>query len=201
MKNKQVELYKKVYNNKEYGNTSIKNLRYLLPQIKKLSPKTLLDYGCGRSKLADRLEESLDLVIYKYDPAINEFSNKPNVSVDLLINIDVLEHIPVTELDAFLTGMSSLSKDAIIVIDTKLAETILENGENAHCTIKSKKEWRLILSKYYDYIEPIKVTRNSRAAFRTWKLTRLEKVKVVFDTFIQVICYHTRKLFSNVSLL
>ena len=166
-----IDQYKQIHATRTYGDTSIKNLRYLRPQVKLLAPKTILDFGCGRSKLVDALGAAVGAQTTRHDPAIPEFSAEPNGKFDLLTNIDVLEHVPEENLDQVVGKMASLCHNAIIVIDTRPAEAVLPNGENAHCTLRTHDWWEQYLRKHFAHVEPIRVTRRSRAAFRTWSLT------------------------------
>lgn len=170
MSESKIDQYRQIHASEKYGDTSIKNLRYLRPQVRTLKPKTILDFGCGQSKLLDVLCESVGASGTRYDPAIPDFSETPTGMHDLLTNIDVLEHVPEDQLDDLIGQMASLCRNAIIVIDTTEAEKTLPNGENAHCTVRPHDWWQKTLSKHFDHVEPIRVTRKSRAAFRTWKL-------------------------------
>ncbi len=166
-----IDQYKQIHATRTYGDTSIKNLRYMRPQVQVLAPKTILDFGCGRSKLVDILGQAAGAEIKRYDPAIPEFSEQPEGVYDLLTNIDVLEHVPEEKLDEVVGHMAKLCRNAIIIIDTVPAEAVLPNGENAHCTLRTHEWWGNYLSKHFKYVEPIRVTRSSRAAFRTWPLS------------------------------
>ena len=105
------------------------------------------------------------------DPAIPELSGEPVGRFDLLINIDVLEHIPENELPALLEKMKGLAREALFIVDTKPASMILPNGENAHCTLHPHSWWKAMLARFFPTLVPIRVARRSRAAFRTWQLS------------------------------
>ncbi|MFH1498877.1 MAG: methyltransferase domain-containing protein [Verrucomicrobiota bacterium] len=173
-----IDQYKQIHATRQYGDTSIKNLRYLRPQVQVLAPATILDFGCGRSKLVDVLGQATGARITRHDPAIPEFSAEPEGTFDLLTNIDVLEHVPEENLDDVVGKMASLCRNAIIVIDTVPAEAVLPNGENAHCTLRTHAWWQQYLSKHFKHVEPIRVTRRSRAAFRTWPLDPAQQSKL-----------------------
>ena len=182
MSESKIDQYKQIHATHKYGDTSIKNLRYLRPQVQILKPKTIIDFGCGRSKLIDVLCNSVGAQGTRYDPAIPEYSKQPAGKHDLLINVDVLEHVPVNQLDDVVGQMASLCEEAIIVIDTREAKAILPNGENAHCTVRSHDWWGDYLSKHFKRLEPIRVTRKSRAAFRTWSLNSKQSMSIKLMT-------------------
>lgn len=192
-----IDQYKQIHATRQYGDTSIKNLRYLRPQVKVLAPKTILDFGCGRSKLVDALGAATGAQTTRHDPAIPEYSAVPEGKFDLLTNIDVLEHVPEPQLDAVVGKMASLCHNAIIVIDTRPAEAVLPNGENAHCTLRSHDWWQQYLGKHFDHVEPIRVTRRSRAAFRTWKLNSAEEKELNSLLFREKVAYLWGRLFGR----
>ena len=160
--------YRQLHASSGYGATSVKNLRFLRPEILLLHPGSILDYGCGKSPLLDRLDLGYPVELLRYDPAIPAIATPPAEPVDLLINVDELEHVPETDLDGVVGHMASLGRNAIIIVDTEPAGTILPNGENAHCTLHSHEWWAGYLGKFFPTLEPIRVKRRRRAAFRTW---------------------------------
>ena len=87
--------------------------------------------------------------LLRYDPAIPKYATKPDKVVDLLINIDVLEHVPEEHLDEVLSDMAASCRDAIIIVDMAPAAKTLPNGENAHCTLHPHPWWHDRLSRYF----------------------------------------------------
>jgi hypothetical protein len=172
-----IGLYQQLHAHAAYGNTSVKNLRFLRPHLTLRQPASLLDYGCGQSRLLEALEMDENVQLTRYDPAIPAFSARPSVAADVLLNIDVLEHVPESELDAVLADMRSLGKDAVIVIDTQPAVQILANGENAHCTLHDAGWWAERLRPYFPVLTPIRVARRGRAAFITWDYSFPQKIR------------------------
>lgn len=190
-----IDQYKEIHATRQYGDTSIKNLRYMRPQVRVLGPATILDYGCGRSRLVDALGEACGAQVTRYDPAIPEYAEKPTGGpYDLLTNIDVLEHVPEEQLDEVIGEMAGLARNAIIVIDTRPAEAVLPNGENAHCTLQSHDWWQERLAKHFKHVEPIRVTRRSRAAFRTWPLDPASSSRLRRLLLAEKIVYYAKRM-------
>ncbi len=182
-----LDQYREIHATREWGNTSVKNLRFLRPEIRLLDPGSILDYGCGQSGFLEALGFGERVRLLRYDPAIPDFATAPSEKADLLINIDVLEHVPESDLDDVLTHMASLCRDALIVVDTKPAGLTLPNGQNAHCTLRPHAWWQEKLSHYFGPVIPIRAARRSRAAFRTWKRKpgdgiRFRLMRLVEDT-------------------
>ncbi len=163
-----IDQYRRIHASAAYGTTSVKNLRFIRPEIQLLKPASIVDYGCGQSQLVDMLELGYPASLVRYDPAIPAFSQKPAGVFDLLINVDVLEHIEDSDLDAVIAEMRSLCRDALIIIDTKPAKKLLSDGRNAHVTIRSHDWWRNRLARHFAHLEAISTVRRSRAGFRTW---------------------------------
>ncbi len=169
--------YRHMHATSVYGSTSVKNLRFLRPEIQILRPRSIVDYGCGQSPLLDQLELGYPVELVRYDPAIPAYARKPDKQAELLINVDVLEHIEEGDLDAVLAEMASLCRHAIIVIDTKPAVAILPDGRNAHVTIRPHDWWRKRLSRHFLALYPQATARSSRAGFRTWPRTAKQTLK------------------------
>ena len=170
-----IDYYRKTHANGLYGNTSVKYIRYLRPWITLQNPRSILDYGCGQSVFLDALDLDPSVQRWRYDPAIEQFAQKPNEIADLVINIDVLEHIEEDQLDPILDDIRQAGREAILIIDTVPSVRCFDDGRNIHRTIKPASWWREKLLTKFDVIEPIKTTRRSRAGFKTWSSPLSEK--------------------------
>jgi hypothetical protein len=172
-----IDQYRRIHATSVYGSTSIKNLRFLGPEIKILRPQSILDYGCGPSRLLEALDLGYRAELLRYDPAIPQYSKLPAAKVDLLINVDVLEHIEERDLDSVLAEMASLCRNAIIIIDTKKAAAILPDGRNAHVTLRPHVWWKERLLRHFSSLHPIVTARSSRAGFRTWERNGVQTLR------------------------
>ncbi len=189
-----IDQYRQIHAERSYGTTAIRNLRFIRPEIELLHPRSILDYGCGQSNLLDALKLGYEVERYRYDPAIPEFAAKPDGVVDLLINVDVLEHIEEEDLDEVLGDMRASCRNAIIIIDMKEAEATLSDGRNAHVTLKPRDWWHERLSKHFDYIEPIATARSTRAGFKTWPRSGLQTGRYFIKRAIETVRYYIRRV-------
>lgn len=164
-----IQQYRLIHSREAYGNTSVKNLPYILPLIDELRPASIIDFGCGQSSLADELAKATGARTVRYDPAIPEHSVKPQGKFDLLVNVDVLEHVPEDELEPIIADMAAFATNAIIIIDTGPAVLILPDGRNAHVTQHDQDWWAAKLGAHFPYLEAIRVRSKRRAAFKTWR--------------------------------
>lgn len=172
-----IDYYHDTHAKRIYGTSSVKHIRYVQPWVQIRRPQSLLDYGCGQSTFLDLLDLPSTVERLRYDPALPAYATLPERPVDLLVNIDVLEHVEEADLDSTLAQMRSLCRDAIIVIDTKAAKHVLPDGRNAHVTIRPHAWWHQTLGRHFAHVEPITTLRRSRAGFKTWRSSPLERVR------------------------
>lgn len=174
-----IEQYRQIHAARVYGDTSVKNLRFIRADIQLLAPRSILDYGCGQSRLLEALQLGYPVELVRYDPAIPAWATRPQAPADLLINVDVLEHVEERDLDAVLSDMAALCRNAMIIIDTKPASAILPDGRNAHVTVRPHAWWRERLARHFPQLYPLATARKSRAGFKTWPRTRAQDVAYV----------------------
>jgi len=131
---------------------------------------TMLDYGCGKGYYyenpfnkygvkSDSLRNYWDIDIDLYDPCFQEYSKfNDNKDYDLIICIDVLEHIPTIDINWVLEKLLKKSKKYLFInIACHPAIALLPNGKNAHVNIKTPKWWHEKFLNFRDILEGIKV--------------------------------------------
>jgi len=155
--NSYLEEYKILHKNQmEFGSGAGIYFPEISLIIDYLRPKTVLDYGCGKAVLIKMLAERYPMIeFYGYDPSIPGRDVLPIKKVDLLINTDVLEHIPENILPIEVEKIATLSKNAFFILHHALAYTVLPNGVNAHCTVRPPIWYYKLLNKYYKTPYPL----------------------------------------------
>jgi hypothetical protein len=150
-----------------YG-TGGRHFAFILPHILALKPGSLIDYGAGRSDIALRVGRKAGIKdkVARFDPAVPAVAQKPEGRFDLLISLDVLEHIPEKELDTVLDEMASMANHALHVIDIRPAKTILSDGRNAHVSLHDVAWWQARLAQHLPNVRHI--PHHNRAVFKTW---------------------------------
>jgi len=189
-----VEHYRKTHARRVYGTSSVKSVRFLRPWIRALRPKSILDFGCGQSIFLDVLALNWKPEFHRYDPAIPAYERLPEAPADLLINIDVLEHIDEADLAGVLRQMRAACREAIIVIDTAPSKHTLPDGRNAHVTLHDAAWWRERLEAVFGPVEPIRTVRRSRAGFKTWQSPLRERLVYRFRRLIEDVQHYARRL-------
>ena len=149
------------------GHSTLTFAKLIKSIIQKNQIKTMLDYGCGKGffysnssnmhgleikSLRDYWQIDIDL----YDPCFenNSFINETN-KYDLVISIDVLEHIPSQDIEWVLERIiSKANKYVFINLACYPAVALLPDGKNAHINVNNPKWWYekilLFKKKYID---------------------------------------------------
>jgi hypothetical protein len=129
--------------NKKYGVSGAVYLQHIVNLVKAYQTQDILDYGCGKSTLAN----NLPFIIKQYDPAVPKYSEMPKPA-HIVVCTDVLEHIEPECLDNVLDHIRDLTrKVAFLVIATRHAQKTLADGRNAHLIVKPARWW---LAKLYE---------------------------------------------------
>lgn len=185
-----INLYKKLYDKDSSYERNLMPMYKTINSCINFKIESFLDYGCGKSNLSEIMLSKKNIKTYKYDPAIKEFSKlDKSLKVDLVANCDVMEHIPEHEIDQLLENISKISNNIFFNIYLKEAETILPNGENAHCTVKPKYWWRKKIKKYFHNITIIPTTYKNSVTIITWKIDVLNYFKILYVNITIIIEY------------
>ena len=180
MNNKNIDLYKELYSKNTDYVRNLKPMYRIINSYINFKCKFFLDYGCGEGNLSELFEKLNNYTVYKYDPAIEKYSNlNKDLKVDLIVNCDVMEHIPEIEIDDILLHMSQISKNVFFNIHLAAAKTILPNGENAHCTIKSQEWWQSKINKYFKVSNIVLSSYPNSVSIITWKISFLFRIKII----------------------
>ena len=164
-----------------------RHAHYLFKKIRSIAlnyeAKTMVDYGAGKGTLkiafevADSiLEEPMNIVITEFDPAFKKLKHLP-ASADLIVCLDVMEHVEEDKVDNTISFISSITqKAAYFTISTRLSKKSLPNGQNAHITVHDETWWTEKLEKHFVIID-LEITRKGEL--------RYEVVPKVIDNLVQ----------------
>lgn len=118
--------------------------------------KSILDYGAGASHLKNGLKDLFPdhtLQINEYEPSIKELNVEPKES-DLVVCVDVLEHVEPEKIDAVLDHIKEKTlKLAYIVVCTVPAQGTFDDGSNLHLIVEDHEWWTKKLLDRFDIKE------------------------------------------------
>lgn len=134
--------------NERYGTSGILYARDVMDLCFNYETEDVLDYGCGKSTLAN----NLPFAIKQYDPCIDEHSHEP-YPADIVVCTDVLEHIEPECLEDVLYHIGGLTKKvAYLVVANGKAQKTLSDGRNAHLIQQKSGWWHNCISANLDVI-------------------------------------------------
>lgn len=153
------ELYRRTheaYPDNFKGNSLLAHVTDIAKLVQNSNIHSCLDYGCGKAapwKNGIRLSIPGLKKVFLYDPGVKEYSGRLERKVDLVVAIDVLEHVPEEVVDEVLADINSYATKAIyLAISTRPASKTLVDGSNAHATVKPKEWWQEKINKLEKYV-------------------------------------------------
>lgn len=134
-------LNKALHTSTKFGTSGHRYAQKILQIIKLHNIKSLLDYGAGKCTLAKEMQLlDCNLKIISYEPTNPNLIEK--APCDLVVCLDVLEHVEPNLLDNVLDDISGLTKQiAFFSIPTGPASAILQDGRNAHLIQEDLNFW------------------------------------------------------------
>ncbi|MDA9638942.1 class I SAM-dependent methyltransferase [Synechococcus sp. AH-779-G23] len=146
----------KAFGNRTDGAGLASNLPKALVRMHELGVcNSVLDYGTGKGALTQRLLNELpeSISVQGYDPAVKQYSIKPNTESDILTCLDVLEHIEISSIDAVLQDIHKLTRNfCYLVVDLQPAVKKLADGRNAHILLAPPDWWVTKVSQIFPCI-------------------------------------------------
>ena len=130
-----------------YGTVAREYAPLVAQIINRTEAQHVLDYGCGSNLSLPKALAEKQLVKHKftyqaYDPCVEQYAAPP-VPAELVVSIDVLEHIEEDCIDAVLDHLQQLTEAVgLFTIDTGPAVKSLPDGRNAH-VLQRPPEWWL----------------------------------------------------------
>jgi len=155
MKHELIPAYKRLHaHNPTWfrGYSTKKWVEWITEKIEETNTTSLLDYGCGKGfqYFQYRYHELYwgGILPYLYDPAVSGLDKKPTGTFDGTICIDVLEHIPETDLDETVEEILNYAKKwCFFAIGIGRSRKKLPNGRNVHVTRWKEDKWLAFLGE------------------------------------------------------
>ena len=149
---------KTLHENKSYGKASVGYTPLVIDILKKTGFRSIADYGAGKCRLKAELTKFVSQFEYfPYDPAFPEYGEP--TPADVVVCIDVLEHIELDFLDEVLNQLKQMTNHiGLFTIHTGNAKKILSDGRNAHIIQQPATWWLEKILKHFDVIQltPVK---------------------------------------------
>ncbi len=131
------EQISQLHSDRVWGKAGSGHLQEIVEFANEIGAESILDYGCGRGSLKDRIA----LPVSEFDPGVCGKDKLPEPS-DLLVATDVLEHIEPDRVDFTLAYMRTLArKGAFFIISLGTSHMDLPNGKNAHLSVHPGYWW------------------------------------------------------------
>ena len=132
-----------------------------LAAAQKVQPiRHILDYGCGKGGLVTALRKDtlISAEAHGYDPAIEIFSKMPRQAYDIVISIDVFEHIGIEYIGPTIAEIKKINTGFFFFcIDLLPASKKTPDGRNAHFLIAPADWWVQQIKSQFKIITAIEV--------------------------------------------
>lgn len=125
---------------------------------------SVLDYGTGKGLLVDKLRREMPstIKVTGYDPAVDQWDTIPSQPSDIVVCLDVLEHIEISEISNVLHDINRYTTNfCYLVIDLQPAVKKLDDGRNAHVLLAPAEWWNLKVSEVFSSIAAFPIYHKS----------------------------------------
>ena len=138
-------LLRERYTRPGWGASGHHHAEDVLEFAKRIDAYSILDYGCGRGTLKQKLQDvtptNTGFDFREYDPGIVGKDARPDPA-DLVVSTDVLEHVEPDRLYPTLHFLRRLSlKGTYLIIACSPAKEVLADGRNAHLIVEHPQWW------------------------------------------------------------
>lgn len=125
-----------------YGTTGEKYGETVSEIVNMMGIQEVLDYGCGHNRsLMRTFKPAHEVKVQCYDPGVPEYADPPEPS-QMVVCIDVLEHIEPDCIDAVLDHLEELTGELLFAtVHLAPAGKKLPDGRNAHLIQKPQEWW------------------------------------------------------------
>jgi SAM-dependent methyltransferase len=133
------------------GNVTAKHYPMIKTLIQKRGFGSVLDYGCGKGHFIEFAKTSFPgLRVEGFDVASEEYSKLPDSKFDMVVCLDVMEHVEFGALSNVLAEIRDrTSKLFICSVANYPAGKNLPDGRNAHVTQIPFSTWFTVFSAFF----------------------------------------------------
>jgi 2-polyprenyl-3-methyl-5-hydroxy-6-metoxy-1,4-benzoquinol methylase len=133
------------------GNVTAKHYPTIKAIVQKRSFGSILDYGCGKGHFIEYAREAMPgLRVEGFDVASDEYATMPSGKFDMVISLDVMEHVEFGALSNVLAEIRDHTASVFICsVANYPAAKKLPDGRNAHVTQLPFGHWFTMLSGFF----------------------------------------------------
>ena len=158
-----------LHENPEYGVASVMYAPLVTDLINRLGVTMMLDYGCGKGRLAQNIKPKHNVEVHHYDPGMPEYDETPD-SAPFVTCIDVLEHIEPEYIDDVLDDLQRVTERfGFFTIHTGPAVKTLSDGRNAHLIQEPTHWWLDKLMKRFEVLQLNTVANGFYVTVQAWR--------------------------------
>lgn len=136
-----------------WGSSAARNCDGLVRYLNKHTAVVeVLDFGCGTGALGKHLRSLQEagvlrkgVVIHEYDPSVAGKDKIPERSFDLIVSLDVMEHIEPQSLQETLEWIREHSDRQYHHIDCNETKDRLPDGRDVHLIVREPEWWEQVL--------------------------------------------------------
>jgi len=112
---------------------------------------SFFEYGCGKGKLIEAIRQRFPgSRVEGYDTAVPKYKSYPNERFDVVLCLDVLEHIEPSDISDCLSRLrKSTAKICLLLIDHQLATQWLSKHENSHVNLAPPDWWLMKVREHF----------------------------------------------------
>jgi len=154
-----------LHQRQDYGIASLFYADIVAKVIRHFRIKTLSDYGAGKCRLKQKLDEfNTDVDYFPFDPAFPQYGDAR--SAELVCCIDVLEHVEPQFLDNVLDHLRRLTTGVgFFTVTCTPAIKFLSDGRNAHLIVEPISWWASQLQTRFEVIQQVMFDVKSQSYF------------------------------------
>jgi hypothetical protein len=132
----------------KWGSTGLRHAPFVNDLMVQHGFNSLLDYGSGQGLLARWFaRDMLKIQLQEYEPGIPHLADPPRPA-ELVACVDVMEHVEPDCVIAVLDHIQQLAQRMVYFhISLRPAARILNDGRNAHLTVKPMSWWIALLTE------------------------------------------------------
>ena len=141
------------HSNSKWGSTGLRHAPFVNDLMVQHGFNSLLDYGSGQGLLARWFaKDMLKIQLQEYEPGIPHLADMPTPA-ELVACIDVMEHVEPDCVIAVLDHIQQLAHSMVYFhISLRPAARILNDGRNAHLTVKPQSWWIALLAERWQSV-------------------------------------------------